>query len=132
MDKKTEGVEIRRAADRNFVNSYEILHNGERVYEFHAIIRDDHFMLREEEDDHVFGVCDYGGRSSQDSETVQSNIKNASARLLKTARECAKEYARVNGNLPIRDLSNKQTKSSSLLHLVYSPQDIATIFNRSN
>ena len=130
MDKKTEGVEIRRVADRNLVSSYEIFDGGKKVYEFHALIKDDHFILREGIDDHVFGVCDYGGRSGQDSKTIKSNIKNASSRLLEMARKCAKEYAGFNGNLQIKDLSNPHGKS--LLQLVDSPQDIVNILTEPN
>lgn len=109
MDKKTEGVEIRRVADRNFVNSYEVFH-GRKIHEFYALVIDDHFVLMEGIDDYVLGVCDYGGRSGQNNETINLNIGSANARLLNTARDFAREYARVNGNLPIRDLSNIEDK----------------------
>ena len=130
MDKKTEGVEIRRTVDRNFVNSYEILHNGERVYEFHALIIDDHFVLMDGIENSVLGVCDYGRKSDQDNKTVRSNVENASIKLLKLAQTFAREHARVNGDLQIKDLSNIPDKS--YLHFVDSPQDIVTILTEPN
>jgi len=130
MDKKTEGVEIRRIADRNFVNSYEILHDGERVYEFHALIIDDHFVLMDGIENSVLGVCDYGRRSDQDNKTVRSNVENASIKILKLAQTFARGHARVNGNLQIKDLSNPHGKS--LLQLVDSPQDIVNILTEPN